>query len=60
MEQEHTPAVVKFSRVPWNKGKLVGAKPPLAEPRLVDRNEAADRRQEEGSRPFNLAVDSKL
>ena len=29
MEQEHTPAVVRPVRVPWIKGKLVGAKPPL-------------------------------
>ena len=29
MEQEATPSVVKPTRVPWNKGKLVGAKPPL-------------------------------
>lgn len=27
MEQEPTPSVVKPARVPWNKGKLVGAKP---------------------------------
>jgi len=26
MEQEHA---LKPSRVPWNKGKLIGAKPPL-------------------------------
>ena len=29
MEQEHATLVVKPVRVPWNKGKLVGAKPPL-------------------------------
>jgi len=29
MEQEHASSIVKPVRVPWNKGKLVGAKPPL-------------------------------
>lgn len=27
MEQEHASSIVKPVRVPWNKGKLVGAKP---------------------------------
>jgi hypothetical protein len=29
MEEEHAPRTVKPARVPWNKGKLVGTKPPL-------------------------------
>ena len=29
MEQERDSSIVKPVRVPWNKGKLVGAKPPL-------------------------------
>ena len=29
MEQEPTHSAVKPARVPWNKGKLVGAKSPL-------------------------------
>jgi hypothetical protein len=29
MEKASTPSVGKPTRVPWNKGKLVGAKPPL-------------------------------
>ena len=29
MEQEHASSIVKSVRVPWNKGKLVGAKAPL-------------------------------
>jgi len=29
MEQDHASTVAKPVRVPWNKGKLVGAKPPL-------------------------------
>ena len=29
-------------RLPWKKGKLLGAKPPPAESRLVDRDQAAD------------------
>jgi hypothetical protein len=40
MEEEHLPAAeMPARRPPWNKGKLVGAKPPVAaEPRLVDPN----------------------
>lgn len=29
MDQQHATASIKPPRVPWNKGKLVGAKPPL-------------------------------
>jgi hypothetical protein len=29
VEQEHASSVAKSVRVPWNKGKLVGATPPL-------------------------------
>ena len=29
MEQEHASSIPKPVRVSWNKGKLVGAKPPL-------------------------------
>ena len=29
MEQEYASSILKPVRVPWNKGKLVGAKPPL-------------------------------
>ncbi len=39
MEQEHANSLVKPVRVPWNKGKLVGAKTAAqAESRLVDQN----------------------
>ena len=29
MQDNETPAAAATKRVPWNKGKLVGAKPPL-------------------------------
>jgi hypothetical protein len=39
MEQEHASSVAKAVRVPWTKGKIVGAKPPAeTEPRVVDQN----------------------
>jgi hypothetical protein len=40
-------------RVPWNKGKLTGAKPtPTTQARLVDPNETPDRRSR--SRPSHV------
>lgn len=61
MEKEHPPSVVKRARVPWNKGKLVDAKPPLR-PRHVW--SIRTRLQIEGKKRdlalLNLAIDSKL
>jgi integrase len=49
------------ARVPWNKGKLVGAKPPLR-PKHVwsirTKLQIADRKRDLAM--FNLAIDSKL
>ena len=43
-DNDRTPPGKPPRRPPWNKGKLIGAKPPLqAEPRLVDPDQAADR-----------------
>ena len=48
-------------RIPWNKGKLTGAKPPLR-PKHVwsirTKLQMADRKRDLA--PFNLAIDSKL
>lgn len=61
MEEEHAPKTVKPTRVPWNKGKQVGAKPPLR-PSYVWSIRA--KLQIEGKKRdlalFNLAIDSKL
>jgi integrase len=51
----------KPARVPWNKGKLVGAKPPLRPTHVWS---IRTKLQIEGKKrdlaPFNLAIDSKL
>jgi hypothetical protein len=50
---------VVSKRVPWNKGKIVGAKPPLG-PKHVHSDKAPSRRLDPGLCLFNLAIDSKL
>jgi integrase len=61
MEHEHSSASVKPTRVPWNKGKLVGAKPPLRPSHVWS---IRTKLQIEGKKRdlalFNLAIDSKL
>ncbi|MGE0626441.1 MAG: tyrosine-type recombinase/integrase [Hyphomicrobiaceae bacterium] len=61
MEQEHTSSIVKPVRVPWNKGKLVGAKLPLRPSHVWS---IRTKLQIEGKKRdlalFNLAIDSKL
>lgn len=61
MEQEPANPVVKPARVPWNKGKLVGAKPPLRPSHVWS---IRTKLQIEGKKRdlalFNLAIDSKL
>jgi hypothetical protein len=47
-----TPAPNK--RVPWNKGKVTGAKPRCAPTRLVDPDETPDRRPCSGPRHVQL------
>lgn len=43
MDSKHEHDDRPAHRTPWNKGKLIGAKPPsAAKPRLVDKNEAPD------------------
>ena len=53
--------VSKISRIPWNKGKLVGQKAPLKPPEVWAirvRLQLADKKRDLAL--FNLAVDSKL
>ena len=62
MEDHHVPAPqTSTRRPPWNKGKLVGAKPPL---RLSHVWSIRTKLQMEGLKRdlalFNLAIDSKL
>ncbi len=64
MEHEATPTSEtppKSTRVPWNKGKLVGAKPPLRPSHVWS---IRTKLQIEGKKRdfalFNLAIDSKL
>lgn len=61
MEQEHASSLIKPVRVPWNKGKLVGAKPPLRPSHVWS---IRTKLQIEGKKRdlalFNLAIDRKL
>ena len=51
--QDQVNAAPVPKRVPWNKGKLTGAKPPLRpKARLVDPDETPDRRPH--SRPSDV------
>jgi len=52
MEKEQAVTVEKrTSRTPWNKGKIIGAKPPLRL-NLVDPNEASHAGQDPQSSPL--------
>jgi len=61
MEEQHAPANEKPARVPWNKGKLIGAKPPLRPSHVWS---IRTKLQIEGKTRdlalFNLAIDSNL
>lgn len=61
MEQERDATTVKQARAPWNKGKLVGAKPPLRPNHVWS---IRTKLQIEGKKRdlalFNLAINSKL
>lgn len=62
MEGDHIPATPKSSRCPpWNKGKLIGAKPPLRPSHVWSirtKLQMADRKRDLAL--FNLATGSKL
>lgn len=61
MEDHHSTTATKPVRTPWNKGKLVGAKPPLRPSHVWS---IRTKLQIEGKKRdlalFNLAIDSKL
>jgi hypothetical protein len=61
MQDNEASVVPSLRRGPWNKGKLVGAKPPLR-PKHVwsirTKLQVADRKRDLAM--FNLAIDSKL
>jgi integrase len=62
MESDHFPVAPQSSRrSPWNKGKLIGAKPPLRPSHVWSirtKLQMADRKRDLAL--FNLALDSKL
>ncbi|MFM2422420.1 MAG: hypothetical protein RL291_950, partial [Pseudomonadota bacterium] len=61
MEQVPTASVVKPARAPWNKGKLVGAKPPRRPSHVWSiRTKLQIERKKRDLALFNLAIDSKL
>jgi integrase len=61
MQNSENPTPITSKRIPWNKGKLTGAKPPLR-PKHVwsirTKLQMADRKRDLAL--FNLAIDSKL
>jgi hypothetical protein len=61
MIMQDSDAVIPPKLIPWNKGKLIGAKPPLR-PKHVwsirTKLQVADRKRDLAM--FNLAIDSKL
>ena len=61
MQLSENPMLVTSKLIPWNKGKLIGAKPPLR-PKHVwsirTKLQMADRKRDLAL--FNLAIDSKL
>jgi integrase len=62
MESDHIPGAPESPRrSPWNKGKLIGAKPPLRPSHVWSirtKLQMADRKRDLAL--FNLAIDSKL
>jgi integrase len=61
MQDRENTVVTNPRRVPWNKGKLIGAKPPLR-PKLVwsIRTKLQVEGRTRDLAMFNLAIDSKL
>ena len=60
--QDHKNAdTIQFTRVPWNKGKLIGAKPPLRPKHVWSiRTKLQIEGRTRDLAMFNLAIDSKL
>jgi integrase len=54
-------SIATLKRAPWNKGRLIGAKPPLQQKHLwAIRGMLQNERNKRGLAMFNLAIDSKL
>jgi hypothetical protein len=61
MQEEAILILPPPTRVPWNKGKLIGAKPPLRQKRVwAIRSMLQNERNKRELAMFNLASDSKL
>ena len=61
MQDDANLAIPTPKRVPWNKGKLIGAKPPLRQKHVwTIRNMLQVDRSKRDLAMFNLAIDSKL
>lgn len=62
MDNDHPPTPEKLiRRAPWNKGKIVGAKPPLRPSHVWSiRTKLQMQGRQRDLALFNLAIDSKL
>ena len=61
MHDHPNPETLTPKRIPWNKGKLIGAKPPLRQKHVwAIRTKLQMEHQTRDLAMFNLAIDSKL
>lgn len=61
MHVDENPITAPPKRVPWNKGKLIGPRPPLRQKHVwAIRTRLQLERQSRDLALFNLAIDSKL
>jgi integrase len=61
MQEHDNNSIVTLKRIPWNKGKLVGAKPPLRPKHVWSiRTKLQIQGRKRDLALFNLAIDSKL
>ena len=61
MQDDATLAIPTAKRAPWNKGRLIGAKPPLRQKHVwAIRTMLQAERSKRDLAMFNLAIDSKL
>jgi len=61
MHEDANLSIPTPKQVPWNKGKLIGAKPPLRQKHVwAIRSMLQNERNKRDQAMFNLAIDSKL
>src|SRR4030095_11814205 len=61
MHEDPNIAIPTLKQVPWNKGKLIGAKPPFVQKHVwAIRSMLQNERNKRDLAMFNLAIDSKL